>query len=67
MQEGCKNEFLRNDVKRFVSEELFKKYMHFRENINVDMDENLRWCPNPKCNYYVKKEGKKKIASCNEC
>jgi hypothetical protein len=67
MFDGCPNDFSRNDIQRFVGDELYKKYMHFRDNINVDMDDNLRWCPNPKCNYYVRKKGKSKTTACEEC
>ena len=45
MQHGCENEFLEADVRAFGSEALFKKYVRFRLQIDVDLDPNLRWCP----------------------
>ena len=37
------------------SEELYKKYVRFRENIDVDLDPDLRWCPRPQCMLYVRR------------
>ena len=57
MQHGCQVEFAEADVKAFGSEEIFKKYIRFKLNINVDMDPNLRWCPKNGCLNYVRKNG----------
>lgn len=65
MQMGCDQEFFENDVKEFGSEDIFKKYVRFRMNINVDLDPNLRWCPRNGCLNYVRRRNRfKKRAVC---
>ena len=66
MQADCKEEFTDDDVKRFGSKKTFDKYLRFKMNINVDLNPNLRWCPNQKCVNYVEKQGKSNTATC-EC
>ena len=54
---GCEEKFEEVDIERFGSEEICKKYMKFRMNIEVDNDADLKWCPRPTCIKYVRKEG----------
>lgn len=67
MQHGCTVEFQEADVQAFGSEDLFKKYLRFKMQIDVDLDPNLRWCPRNGCMKYVRKRGVlRKTARC-EC
>ena len=70
MQSGCGKEFEEDEVNQCVSQELFEKYRRFLTNAMVDLDPNLRWCPNPTCDGYVKKNTGKKGSSdvvCDAC
>jgi len=49
MQGGCDQEFKEENVEDCVSDELFVKYKTFLRNILIDLDPNLRWCPNTSC------------------
>jgi len=65
MMHGCEQQFTEEDVKKFGSEEIFKKYVRFQLNINVDLDSTLRWCPRIGCLNYVKKPSRfAKVATC---
>ena len=69
MQAGCTEEFGEDEVRDCVNDSLFKKYMRFQRNAVVDLDPNLRWCPEATCDSYVRKNPKKKenIVSCDDC
>ena len=44
---------------------MYEKYLKFKENIDVNMNPELRWCPRPDCNNFVKKgKGNKVICEC---
>ena len=45
MEHGCDIEFTKNDIQQFGSSNIYKKYLKFKENINVEMDKSLKWCP----------------------
>ena len=64
MQVGCEEEFEDEDVERFGDKEVYEKYLRFKENLRVDLDPNLRWCPRPDCGFYVEKKPKCKTAKC---
>ena len=55
MQGGCNEEFNEDNVRDCVSEDQFKKYRRFQRNAMVDLDPDLRWCPDPACEGYVRK------------
>jgi IBR domain, a half RING-finger domain len=63
---GCKQEYTPDDIRKFGSKEIYEKYLKFKENIDVNMNPNLRWCPRPDCNNYVKKGKKGNQVKC-EC
>ena len=50
-----------------VSETLFNKYKRFLNNAMVDLDPNLRWCPEPSCDSYVRKVNGTKETQCRSC
>ena len=62
----CSLEFKPEDVHRFGSQRTYKKYLKFKRNIDVDLNPDLRWCPDPKCMHYVEREGRSKVSTC-EC
>jgi hypothetical protein len=62
---ACPLEYTRDEIRLFGSQEIYDKYLKFKENIDVNLNPDLKWCPRPNCNHYVKK-GKKKKVTC-EC
>lgn len=68
MEAGCKEVFQKEDVERCGTKEIFTKYLRFKENIVVDNNPNLKWCPKLNCNKYVERAGgwRNNIGTC-EC
>eukprot|EP00351_Strombidinopsis_sp_SopsisLIS2011_P005293 CAMPEP_0116879578 /NCGR_PEP_ID=MMETSP0463-20121206/11389_1 /TAXON_ID=181622 /ORGANISM="Strombidinopsis sp, Strain SopsisLIS2011" /LENGTH=158 /DNA_ID=CAMNT_0004529061 /DNA_START=923 /DNA_END=1396 /DNA_ORIENTATION=+ len=62
--QGCGVNFESQDVSKFGSADLYKKYLRFKQNIDVDLDDNLKWCPKPGCINYVRREKKEKKVVC---
>mmetsp|Transcript_11022 Transcript_11022/g.11113 ORF Transcript_11022/g.11113 Transcript_11022/m.11113 type:complete len:100 (-) Transcript_11022:681-980(-) len=58
-QNQCPKEFTKDEIRQFGSQEIYDKYLRFKENIDVNMNADLKWCPRPNCNHYLKK-GKKR-------
>lgn len=58
---GCPQEYTRDDIRKFGSIKLFEKYLKFKENIDVNTNPDLRWCPKPDCTHFVKKGPKSKV------
>ena len=56
MEYNCDKVFTIDDIRNFGSSEIFKKYLKFKESIDVEIDPNLNWCPKNGCINYVKKE-----------
>ncbi|CDW86799.1 ibr domain containing protein [Stylonychia lemnae] len=65
-QNTCKEEFTREDIRKFGSQEIYMKYLKFKENIDVNLNPNLKWCPKPNCNHYIQKNKKSRKVKC-EC
>ena len=58
MHYQCDKEFTLDDIRHFGSAKIFKKYLKFKENIDVEMDPNLKWCPRNGCiNYVARRKG----------
>ena len=65
---GCKLVFTAADVEKFGSKQIYLKYLKFKENIDVDLDPNLRWCGAKGCLKYVKRgKGKQRDKVTCEC
>ena len=62
---SCSAEYTREDIRKFGSQEIFEKYLKFKENIDVNINPNMKWCTRPDCNRFVVK-GKNNRANC-EC
>ena len=45
MQVGCSEVYKSEDICKFGSQEIYRKYLKFHENITVDLDPKLKWCP----------------------
>jgi hypothetical protein len=45
MDFNCAQLFTQEDIKRFGSADIYKKYLRFKENIDVEVNPNLKWCP----------------------
>ena len=58
MNFDCREEYTHDDIKDFGSEEIYRKFVNFKQMIDVDCDKNLRWCPKVGCLNYVKREKK---------
>lgn len=71
MDADCQEEFTEQDVKNFASERIVKKYMKFVNDLKVETDKNLKWCPRNNCTGFAKRRkgccGWKSTAICNEC
>ena len=67
MHAGCTETYEDDDVRKFGSKEIYEKYLHFKLNINVDLNPNLMWCPNPECNRYIEKGGRFQKTKTCEC
>jgi len=46
-------------IKRFLSENLYDKYLEFKQKLIIEKDPSLTFCPIPNCKGYAKKEKKK--------
>ena len=53
---SCPAEYTREYIRKFGSQEIFEKYLKFKENIDVNTNRNLKWCTRPDCNRFVIKE-----------
>ena len=56
MEYGCDRVFTIDDIRNFGSAEIFKKYIKFKESIDVEVDPNLKWCPRKGCLNYVTRQ-----------
>jgi hypothetical protein len=61
---SCSAEYTREDIRKFGSQEIFEKYLKFKENIDVSTNPNLKWCIRPDCNRFVMK-GKTNRVNCD--
>jgi hypothetical protein len=52
----CNKEFKSEDIKKFGSSEIYRKYLKFKENIEVETDRNLKWCPKIGCMNFVRRQ-----------
>jgi hypothetical protein len=50
---SCPAEYTREDKRKFGSQEIFEKYLKFKENIDVNTNRNLKWCTRPDCNRFL--------------
>jgi hypothetical protein len=57
----CKEKLSRSQIETLGSKELVDKYLRFKENIDVNMNPNLRWCPRPNCTNFVEKGKHRKV------
>lgn len=67
--DGCNESFEKDDISRFGSEEIYKKYVRFKMNIDVDRNAKLKWCPKPGCNRFGERTGafsNKAVCECGQ-
>ena len=57
-EEKCECRFTKNDIKKLCKKDEYEKYLKFRENIEVNMSKNLRWCPAPNCGRFIESKSK---------
>ena len=67
IQSGCGVNFNGDDVQRFGAKEIYVKYLKFKENIEVNLDHNLRWCPRPDCLGIIPQGKLSSKAECKLC
>jgi len=48
-------------VKKLCSKELYDKYLKFKENIKVNLDKQMKWCPKVNCGKVIKKGKRAKV------
>ena len=67
-QKGCGKEVEEGFVKRHVSEVVFNKWKEFKRNNQVLLDQEKRFCPNPKCKDIVVTGSKDTMKiKCHQC
>jgi hypothetical protein len=59
--QSCTKEYTREDIRKFGSKEIYEKYLRFKENLDVNLNPDLRWCPRPDCTHFVRKGRKNKV------
>ena len=66
---GCNVVFTSENVRDCVDDALYDRYKRYEQNAMVDLDPNLRWCPNPQCEGSVRKHANKKVkeTTCADC
>ena len=69
MQGGCEKEYHEKNIRDCVSEDLFLKYKRFVTNAMIDLDPELRWCPNADCGGSIRKpeQSKETTGTCEDC
>ena len=45
MDVKCGEEFNEDDIRNFGSQKIYDKYLKFVNDIKVETDPNLKWCP----------------------
>lgn len=45
----CEHVFERSDIQAFGSSDILQKYLKFKENIDIEMDPNIKWCVAKDC------------------
>lgn len=67
----CSNPFSERDIRLIFSDDddaaTMKKYDRFKENMAVEKNGNMRWCPNQQCSEAVAITLSTKIATCKAC
>ncbi len=51
--QDCEAKFTKEHIQKLCRNETYQKYLRFRENIEVNLNKRLRWCPAPNCGRYV--------------
>lgn len=68
----CDEEFSAGDVQAFGSQEIYRKYLKFKVNIDVETNPALKWCSKQGCMGYVAQTTsclccRRRKAFCNMC
>ena len=48
---------VREKMEVICPEKIFRKYIKFNENIDVERNPNMKWCPKIGCNKFVTRDG----------
>lgn len=60
---GCSYKFTDSDIGELAPLEVAERYRIFKENIQIDLDPSLKWCPAPDCRTAISKTTK----ICSKC
>lgn len=63
----CTSEFTQDDIKSLVSEEIFAKYLRFKERAELMIDPSVKWCIQPNCEGYIRGKERDKKKECPRC
>eukprot|EP00830_Metopus_es_P008624 TRINITY_DN18393_c0_g1_i1.p1 TRINITY_DN18393_c0_g1~~TRINITY_DN18393_c0_g1_i1.p1 ORF type:complete len:482 (+),score=47.08 TRINITY_DN18393_c0_g1_i1:1-1446(+) len=63
-EETCNIVFKRSDISSICTPSTFAKYEKFKENIEINLNKKLRWCPAPNCGKYVEENPSTSHAIC---
>lgn len=52
-EEGCRLQFGKSEIEALSAPEVYQKYIDFRLDREIMMDNKIRWCPRPKCGNHI--------------
>jgi hypothetical protein len=68
MEEGCKTKFTEQELEIYVPEDIRDKFFKFRKMYKINVNPNLKWCPNNTCDAFIDIEyAKGDSIICSKC
>eukprot|EP00826_Nyctotherus_ovalis_P014945 TRINITY_DN14209_c0_g1_i1.p1 TRINITY_DN14209_c0_g1~~TRINITY_DN14209_c0_g1_i1.p1 ORF type:complete len:405 (-),score=60.54 TRINITY_DN14209_c0_g1_i1:123-1337(-) len=52
-EEKCRQRFNKKEIKALCTLPVYKKYLDFKLDHDISLNDKIRWCPNAKCGRYV--------------
>eukprot|EP00826_Nyctotherus_ovalis_P050234 TRINITY_DN6139_c0_g4_i1.p1 TRINITY_DN6139_c0_g4~~TRINITY_DN6139_c0_g4_i1.p1 ORF type:complete len:429 (+),score=47.23 TRINITY_DN6139_c0_g4_i1:151-1437(+) len=63
-EEGCKLQFRKSEIEALSAPEVYQKYVSFRLDHEIMMDNRICWCPRPKCGNHIVNLKNSKYVQC---
>jgi len=64
-KEGCEVKFGKEEIKRLTNPGIYQKYLDFKLDHDISMNNKMRWCPSKSCGRYVTNSKGKSRVSCD--
>ena len=65
---GCKTEIGDDFLAKYVDQATFDKYLQFKQNNEIMVSKDKKYCPNPKCeNVVIEANNDAKKVKCPQC